>query len=52
MPPTLNANIYGMNFDFMPELQLAARLPLALLAMIVAGGDQPLFGISRRPAGL
>ena len=26
--PTLIAGVYGMNFEHMPELQLAARLPL------------------------
>lgn len=36
MPPTLIASIYGMNFDFMPELHWRVGYPLALLAMAVA----------------
>ena len=34
MPPTLIASIYGMNFEFMPELKLALGYPLALVLMI------------------
>jgi magnesium transporter len=37
MPPTLIASIYGMNFDFMPELGWRFGYPLALAAMFVAG---------------
>jgi magnesium transporter len=36
MPPTLIASIYGMNFEFMPELKLTLGYPLALLLMIVS----------------
>nr|MBA3520581.1 magnesium transporter CorA family protein [Hyphomicrobiales bacterium] len=36
MPPTLIASIYGMNFEFMPELDWRIGYPLALLAMVVA----------------
>jgi magnesium transporter len=36
MPPTLIASIYGMNFDFMPELHWRLGYPMALLAMAVA----------------
>ena len=36
MPPTLIASIYGMNFEFMPELKLAFGYPLALVLMIVS----------------
>ena len=36
MPPTLIASIYGMNFEFMPELKLAFGYPMALLLMIVS----------------
>jgi magnesium transporter len=36
MPPTLVASIYGMNFEFIPELKLAYGYPLALLLMIVS----------------
>ena len=36
MPPTLIASIYGMNFEYMPELDWRIGYPLALLAMVVA----------------
>jgi magnesium transporter len=36
MPPTLIASIYGMNFEFMPELNWPFGYPLALAAMLVA----------------
>ncbi|MDP4593603.1 MAG: magnesium transporter CorA family protein [Beijerinckiaceae bacterium] len=36
MPPTLIASIYGMNFRFMPELQLEYAYPIALIAMVIA----------------
>lgn len=36
MPPTLIASLYGMNFRFMPELQLAYGYPMALGAMVVS----------------
>ena len=36
MPPTLIASIYGMNFKHMPELDVVAGYPLALVLMIVA----------------
>ena len=36
MPPTLIASIYGMNFDFMPELSWRLGYPLALAAMVGA----------------
>ena len=36
MPPTLIASIYGMNFEFMPELKLVLGYPLALLLMVVS----------------
>ena len=36
MPPTLIASIYGMNFDFMPELGWRFGYPLALGAMVAA----------------
>ena len=36
MPPTLIASIYGMNFEFMPELKMALGYPLALLLMVVS----------------
>ena len=34
LPPTLVASIYGMNFDYMPELQWHVGYPFALLLMI------------------
>ena len=36
LPPTLIASIYGMNFDFMPELRWHLGYPLALLLMVVS----------------
>ena len=36
LPPTLVASIYGMNFDFMPELHWTYGYPLAIAAMIFA----------------
>lgn len=36
LPPTLIASIYGMNFDFMPELQWEWGYPAALVAMVVS----------------
>ena len=36
LPPTLVAGIYGMNFDFMPELKWAAGYPFAVLLMVIA----------------
>lgn len=36
LPPTLIASIYGMNFDFMPELHWTVGYPFALGLMILA----------------
>jgi magnesium transporter len=36
MPPTLIASIYGMNFDFMPELQWLFGYPFAIALMILS----------------
>ncbi len=36
LPPTLVASIYGMNFDFMPELHWTVGYPFALGLMILA----------------
>lgn len=36
LPPTLVAGIYGMNFDFMPELQWLWGYPMALAIMLLA----------------
>lgn len=36
MPPTLIASIYGMNFQFMPELGWSMGYPMAILMMVIA----------------
>ncbi|WP_207455653.1 magnesium transporter CorA family protein [Azospirillum sp. SYSU D00513] len=36
MPPTLIASAYGMNFQFMPELEWRFGYPMALLAMVLS----------------
>ena len=36
LPPTLIASIYGMNFQYMPELHQAWGYPLALLLMLAS----------------
>lgn len=36
LPPTLVASIYGMNFDFMPELSWQIGYPLALVLMVLS----------------
>lgn len=36
LPPTLVASLYGMNFDFMPELHWNFGYPIALAAMVVS----------------
>ena len=47
MPPTLIASIYGMNFEFMPELRWAVGYPLALLLMVVSA-VVPVFYFKRK----
>lgn len=42
MPPTLIAGIYGMNFDFMPELKWALGYPWAL-GLIILSGIMPYY---------
>lgn len=37
LPPTLVASIYGMNFEFMPELKWPWGYPFAVLLMILSG---------------
>ena len=53
MVPTLIAGIYGMNFDFMPELGLAARLPVRARphggAAVVALASLPAQGLVLSP---
>lgn len=36
MPPTLIASIYGMNFDFMPELHTRWGYPAAIVFMVIS----------------
>ena len=36
LPPTLIASIYGMNFDFMPELQWRLGYPFSLTLMLLS----------------
>ena len=37
LPPTLVASIYGMNFEYMPELRLVLGYPWALALMFLSG---------------
>ncbi|MDA4633626.1 magnesium transporter, partial [Escherichia coli] len=41
MPPTLVASIYGMNFEFMPELKTMWGYPMAI-GMMIASAVIPL----------
>ncbi|MGK7392078.1 MAG: magnesium/cobalt transporter CorA [Candidatus Cyclobacteriaceae bacterium M2_1C_046] len=43
MPPTLIASMYGMNFEFMPELDEAWGYPFAILLMITSSALTLLF---------
>jgi magnesium transporter len=36
LPPTLIASIYGMNFQFMPELSTQYGYPLVILLMVIS----------------
>lgn len=36
LPPTLVASVYGMNFDFMPELQWKLGYPFAIALMVLS----------------
>ena len=47
MPPTLIAGIYGMNFEYMPELKWLFGYPFAL-ALILASAIIPLWIARRR----
>jgi magnesium transporter len=47
IPPVLVAGIYGMNFQFMPELKWVFGYPMALV-LIVASGLAPLWWFRRR----
>lgn len=47
LPPTLVASVYGMNFDFMPELKWHIGYPFAILLM-VASAVLPFWYFRRR----
>jgi len=47
LPPTLVASIYGMNYDFMPELHWSFGYPFALGMMLVSA-ILPYFYFKRR----
>ncbi len=36
MPPTLIGTVYGMNFKFMPELELHYAYPIVLGVMVIS----------------
>lgn len=38
LPPTLVSSIYGMNFQFMPELQWVEGYPMAISLMLICSG--------------
>lgn len=43
IPLTFMAGIYGMNFEYMPELNFRYGYPLLWLAMLIVGGGMVLF---------
>lgn len=43
LPPTLVASIYGMNFQFMPELNMHYGYPMAIIIMVLSGIAPYLF---------
>lgn len=47
LPATLVSSIYGMNFEFMPELQFKYGYPMALGAMLLVAGT-PYFYFKRK----
>jgi magnesium transporter len=47
LPPTLIASLYGMNFQFMPELQWELGYPYAL-ALMLASALVPMWYFRRR----
>jgi magnesium transporter len=47
LPPTLIASLYGMNFQFMPELQWELGYPYAL-ALMLASALGPMWYFRRR----
>jgi magnesium transporter len=47
LPPTLIASIYGMNFQFMPELNMSWGYPMAI-GLMVASALVPMWYFRRR----
>ena len=47
LPPTLVASIYGMNFDFMPELKWLLGYPWAI-GLMIASGIAPYWYFKRK----
>jgi magnesium transporter len=47
LPPTLIASIYGMNFQYMPELNQAWGYPMAIVLM-AASAVVPMWYFRRR----
>ena len=47
LPPTLIASIYGMNFQFMPELNMSWGYPMAI-GLMVASAVVPMWYFRRR----
>ncbi len=47
LPPTLIASIYGMNFEFMPELRWKYGFPVAIFLALIAA-LMPLMYVQRR----
>jgi magnesium transporter len=43
LPPTLIASVYGMNFEFMPELAFTWGYPMALGLMLASAAGTYLF---------
>jgi magnesium transporter len=47
LPPTLIASIYGMNFQFMPELNMSWGYPMAI-GLMIASALVPMWYFRRR----
>jgi magnesium transporter len=47
LPPTLIASIYGMNFQYMPELHMSWGYPMAI-GLMVASALVPMWYFRRR----
>ena len=48
IPLTLVAGIYGMNFRFMPELEMRWGYPIVLLSMFLVGGIMIIYFRKRK----